>query len=165
MEWSLTTNRLVIRRFGAADLDAFHGYRNDPEVARYQGWTVPYPRDHARSLIDEMVAVELFGRGVWTQLAVERQDLGGLIGDVGVRVEPDESTVELGVTFSAPAQGAGYATEALGAIVEHLLGVQEFERVIAVAHQDHRRVHRLLERVGLAAVARDGDELIFSRMG
>ena len=164
MEWSLTTKRLVIRRFVAADLDAFHGYRNDPDVARYQGWTVPYPRERARALVDEMAAAELFARGAWTQLAVERQDLGGLIGDVGVRVEPDEPTVELGVTFSVAAQRVGYATEALGAIVEHLLGVHKFERVIAVAHEDNGRVHRLLERVGLATVARDGDELIFSRM-
>jgi hypothetical protein len=33
----VATRRLVVRRFAFSDAPAFHGYRNDPEVARYQG--------------------------------------------------------------------------------------------------------------------------------
>ena len=46
----LPTERLVIRRFAAADARAFARYRSLPEVARYQSWEAPYPIDgHARS--------------------------------------------------------------------------------------------------------------------
>jgi RimJ/RimL family protein N-acetyltransferase len=38
---ALTTQRLVLRRFGPEDLDAFVAYRSDPEVARYQSWEAP----------------------------------------------------------------------------------------------------------------------------
>lgn len=163
MEWSLATERLIVRRFVPADLDAFHRYRNDPEVARSQGWSVPYSLADARSLVHEMTGTDLFRRGAWTQLAVERQDVSGLIGDVGLRIEADEPTAELGVTFSTAAQGLGFATETLTVVVDHLLSALGFERVIAIARQDNDRVQRLLERVGFAAVARDGNELIFSR--
>lgn len=163
MEWSLTTERLIVRRFVPADLDAFHAYRNDAEVARFQGWSVPYTQADARALVQDMTGADLFRRGAWTQLAVERQDVAGLIGDVGVRVEADEPTAELGVTFSTAAQGVGFATETLTVVVDHLLSALGFERVIAIAHQDNERVRLLLERVDFAAVARDGHELIFSR--
>ena len=33
---ALTSERLVLRRFRQADLDAFVAYRSDPEIARYQ---------------------------------------------------------------------------------------------------------------------------------
>ncbi|GHO61818.1 hypothetical protein KSC_007100 [Ktedonobacter sp. SOSP1-52] len=34
----LETERLLLRRFTESDLPLFMAYRNDPEIARYQGW-------------------------------------------------------------------------------------------------------------------------------
>ena len=34
----LDSARLTLRRFNGGDLPAFLAYRNDPEVARFQGW-------------------------------------------------------------------------------------------------------------------------------
>jgi RimJ/RimL family protein N-acetyltransferase len=163
-DWSLVTERLVIRRFTTADVDAFHGYRNDPSVARWQGWSVPYPRETAEDLVTEMTTITLFGPGEWTQVAVARRDApDGLIGDFGVRVQAGEPTAEIGVTFSPAVHGQGYATEALDALVEHLLVDLGMERAVAVTLEANTPTQRLLERAGFRAVARDGDELIFSR--
>jgi RimJ/RimL family protein N-acetyltransferase len=46
MTFWLETDRLRIRRFQDSDMESFLAYRNDPEVARYQGWDVPYPREN-----------------------------------------------------------------------------------------------------------------------
>ena len=34
----LTSARLVLRRFRAADIDSFVAYRADPAIARFQSW-------------------------------------------------------------------------------------------------------------------------------
>ena len=162
-ECLLPTERLLVRGFTLDDLDAFHAYRNDVDVARWQGWNVPYSYAEATDLVHEMATADLFRRGAWTQLAVEHLERSGLIGDIGVRMEANEPTAELGVTFATSAQGVGYATEALEVVIAHLFGPLDLARVIAIAHIDNERVHRLLGRVDLAAVARDGDEIVFSR--
>ncbi len=162
-EWFLTTDRLLVRGFTLDDLDEFSAYRNDPAVARWQGWNVPYSREAAEALVYEMAISELFRPGEWTQLAIERRDTVGLIGDIGVRREPVEPTAEVGITLAADAQGQGYATEALAAVVDDLFDTLALARVIAIVHQENAPVRRLLDRTGFAVVAQDGDELIFSR--
>ena len=55
---ALTTQRLVLRRFRPQDLDAFVAYRSDPEIARYQGWEVPYRRGQAQQFLQELEAID-----------------------------------------------------------------------------------------------------------
>lgn len=162
-EWSLVTERLVIRRFGPADVDAFHAYRSDPEVARWQGWSLPFTRTDAESFVAAMTACEMFAPGEWTQVAVAPVAAPHrLLGDFGVRVEAEEPTAEIGMTFARSSQGQGYATEALRALVTHLLVERAFERVVAVTLVANEPTQRLLARAGFTAVAQDGEELIFS---
>jgi RimJ/RimL family protein N-acetyltransferase len=44
----ITTERLALRRFRAADAEALAAYRSDPDVARYQSWTPPVTIERAR---------------------------------------------------------------------------------------------------------------------
>ena len=39
----LLTDRLVIRPYEPQDAVVFAAIRNDPDVARYQSWSVPFP--------------------------------------------------------------------------------------------------------------------------
>ena len=48
----LETERLIIRPYQKADLEPLYTYRNDPEVARYQGWDLPYARERAINWIN-----------------------------------------------------------------------------------------------------------------
>lgn len=161
--WSLVTERLVIRPFAWADVDAFHAYRSDPEVAKWQGWSLPYSRADAESFVAAMVAAPQFRPGEWTQVGVAARGAPEvLLGDFGVRIEAEEPTAEVGVTFSRAAQGQGYATEALRALVAHLLVDRDCTRVVAITLVENEPTQRLLARVGFGAVAQDGDELIFS---
>ena len=41
----LTGPRVMLRRFQHADVAKFVAYRSDPQVARFQSWDAPYPRD------------------------------------------------------------------------------------------------------------------------
>ena len=54
----LRTERLRLRPMRADDAEALAARRSDPEVARYQNWTAPYSAERARTLVDEIVAME-----------------------------------------------------------------------------------------------------------
>ncbi len=43
----IQTDRLLLRRFGHADLDAFVAYRSDGSVARFQSWGPSYSKADA----------------------------------------------------------------------------------------------------------------------
>lgn len=157
------TDRLIVRRFAEHDLDAFHTYRNDPEVARFQGWEPPVTRDEAIALVGGFVASNVFEPGRWTQLAIERIVAPGLIGDIGVRLEPEELTAELGFTIAREHWGNGYGREALDAIAELLLEDIELDRVVAFTHRANLASIKSLHHAKLVPVAVDGDEIVYYR--
>ena len=70
----LHTRRLLLRNFNASDLEAFLAYRNDPAVAKYQSWDVPYPREKGDEFIAEMGDIHAPKQGHWLQLALELKE-------------------------------------------------------------------------------------------
>lgn len=150
----LTTERVVVRRLRADDADRLAEYRSDPEVAALQGWEAPYSIESASALIDEVAGHRLGAPG-WVQLGIEVD--GELVGDMGLR-GIDDDHVELGITLARPQWGKGYATEAGGAIVEHLLGPLGFATAVAEVHPDNQASLALMHRLGfgLNAMLDDG---------
>lgn len=148
----LETERLVLRRLGPQDLEAFLDYRNDPEVARYQSWE-SFGRADAETMFREQQAVRPGEPGRWLQLAIERRDQPGLLGDCGfcLRNLPTEGAryAEIGFSLSPGHQGRGYATEAVAAIVDFLFRDLGVERVVAITDSRNTRSQALLRRLGL----------------
>ncbi len=160
----IVTDRLILRRFRAADLAAFVAYRSDPDVARYQGWDASFSMADAVRFLAEQDAVALGAPGVWTQLAATDRVDGTLHGDCAACISADDpSSAEIGVTFAPASQGRGYATEALTALLTTLSDEHGVERVHAECHRRNGAVHALLERVGLrrAGTTDDPDWLVF----
>ena len=59
----LETVRLCLRPIREFALEPLFAYRNDPKVAGYQGWDLPYPREKAQQWIlnPELVVPTLSG--------------------------------------------------------------------------------------------------------
>lgn len=143
----LRTERLTIRMMRSADLLALLAYRNDPAIARYQDWELPFTDAAARRIIDGQAALEGPTDGEWVQLAV---DLAGeVIGDVAVFLQHDATIALIGYTFAATHHGNGYATEAVTAVVDALCaaGVHRF---VATLDPENIPSMRVLEAVGFA---------------
>ena len=159
------TERLVIRTFCVDDAERLHRYRNEPDVAQYQGWTTPYPLDDARNLAEAMAAQDPFLLGTWTQLAIAHATDPDhhLIGDIAVRMEAEEPTAEVGFSLDPQYWGQGIVAEGLTAVVDHLFGTLALARVVAFTDANNERAHRTLERAGLRFITTDGDDLVYYR--
>ncbi|GAA5503418.1 hypothetical protein Dxin01_03175 [Deinococcus xinjiangensis] len=138
---TLTTPRLTIRPLTEADLPALVAYRNDPEVARFQGWPLPSTPQQERQLISNSP----LGAAGWVQRALVTPT-GELVGDVGLNTQHPQA--ELGITLSRAAQGQGYAQEALEALLDFCFSELKLHRVHAAIDPRNRAVARLLLRLG-----------------
>ena len=118
----LTTERLIIRPLSRSDITEFTRYRNDPDVARYQDWTLPYTRDLAHTVVDDADAVGVPTGGQWLQLGITDAS-DRLLGDVAVWLDDDELLAVIGYTLARHHQGKGYASEAVAALLDWLFTV------------------------------------------
>ena len=142
------TSRLVLRRFTCEDLEAFQAYRSDPILALYQEWE-PMPDEEARSFLAGQAERTLGIPRQWLQVAVTLSETGEIIGDLGLcAVAGNEGVVEIGFTVARAAQGRGYATEAVAAILDALLTRMQVRSVVAVTDARNAASVALLRRVG-----------------
>ena len=137
----------TVRTLRASDVERFHAYRSDAGLAIYQGWS-PMSIDAAREFIEEMASVSELRRGDWVQLGVADVGTDVLLGDVGLYLDSDESTAEIGFTLHRSAHGLGHATRAVRASMALVFAASAANVVRAVT--DARNVGSIgvLERVG-----------------
>lgn len=165
-DFPLETGRLVLRRFEDRDLEPFMQYRNDPEVARYQGWSIPFSRADALEMIEDMKRAQFGRRGHWFQLAIGLKDgntqRSDLVGDIGVMVlQEDPRQAEIGFTLARAYQGQGYGREAVSALLDVLFGELRLHRVRANCDPLNTPSGRLLERLGFRHEGRMIESLWF----
>lgn len=116
-------DRTVLRAFARADAAAFHAYRSDEVLARYQGWS-PMDAAAASAFVESMCGVTALVPDDWIQLAIAALPSGtpvadpsadALVGDVGLHWQPARQRVDIGFTLARHAQGQGHASRAVWA--------------------------------------------------
>jgi RimJ/RimL family protein N-acetyltransferase len=149
MPVEITTPRLLLRQLAVADAPALLAYRADPTVARYQLWQ-PRTEADAVAWIGALADTAVDTPGTWFQMAIVLRESGALIGDLGLHFPAEEPReAEFGITLAPPAQGKGYAAEALRAVLRYLATDLRKHRVTARVDPRNARSIALLERVGM----------------
>ncbi len=144
----LRTSRLILRRLREADLASFLAYHNDPEITRYQSWS-GLTEAQARAFLGQQHEQEPGLPGQWLQLGIEVESTGEHIGDCALLVLGDDPQQgEIGYTVARPHQGRGYATEAVGGLLEYGFGHLDLHRVRAHVDCENTPSCALLERLG-----------------
>jgi len=150
----LKTERLVLRRFTGADVDALCELDGDAEVMRFITGGRPTPREVIRdeTLPRFLRAYERFeGFGVWA--AVERatgEFLGWFEFFPPEGRGPEEA--ELGYRLVRSAWGRGYATEGSRALIRKGFTELGVRRVVAETMAVNAASRRVMEKAGLACV-------------
>ena len=140
---------VTLRRLSLADLEAFRAYRSDPEVGFYQGWSTK-PQEDAVAFIERMGSAKFPVENQWFQLAIADRVSDSLLGDMGVVVRNGGMLIaEVGVSLSRQAQGRGFATEAVQAMVELLFKNTETVQIEGFTDTRNSASNKLLQRAGM----------------
>jgi RimJ/RimL family protein N-acetyltransferase len=151
----LVTERLALRPFTSADVDALVELDGDPEVTRFINGGRPTSRQAvlAEQLPKLTHPFPCLGGGVGSWAARER-DTGRFVGWFGLRPLDDHSpaVAELGYRLCRDAWGAGYATEGSRALIDKGFTELGVERITANTMTVNARSRAVLEKAGLSFV-------------
>jgi len=149
----LETERLLIRPWNdPADRVAFRALTEDPEVMRYVHRGEPY----SDAEVDEWFARQarwMRELDVCMGAMIEKAT-GTLIGLAGTQPLGTTGDLEIGWWLAREAWGRGYATEAGGAAMRHVLETLGRPRAIAIIDPPNEPSKRVAERLGMHYVKR-----------
>lgn len=142
---------ILLRRLAATDLADFQSYRQDPGLARFQGW-VATPDHDARDFLDHMNQAAILQPGTWCQIGIADAKSLALIGDIGLILSRDASQAEIGFTLRRQSQGHGLATAAVKEAIALVFECTSAKKVVGVVDTRNLPSIRLLMRVGMRKV-------------
>lgn len=144
----LRTPRLILRRLRETDLESFLAYHNDPDITRYQSWS-GLTEAQARAFLGQQQEQKPGLPGQWLQLGIEIESSEEHIGDCALLVLADDPRQgEIGYTVARPHQGLGYATEAVGGLLDYAFRQLDLHRIRALVDCENTPSYALLERLG-----------------
>jgi len=148
----LETERLILREWRDADVDALARVYADPETMRFISDSGTATRDEAaQHLTDLMYHWE---EQVFGQWAVQERATGAFVGRIGLtRREDFDRDVEVGWVVERSRWGRGYATEGGGTSVRYAFETLGVERLVSVVAPDNVASRRVEEKLGLRVVA------------
>ena len=148
----LETERLLIRPIEAADRRAFTALTYDPEVMRHVHGGRPYSEEE----VDEFFARQarqLAELDVCIGAMIEKST-NRLVGIAGTQPLGTTGELEIGWWLAREVWGRGYATEAGGAAMRHVLDTLRRPRVAAVIDVDNAPSKNVATRLGMRYEAR-----------
>lgn len=148
MIFPVLTERLRLRRLEPHDALRLAEYRSDPLVAIYQSWFDMTITD-AYAFIDDQSRRLIGEPDIWAQIAIADRRSDRLIGDIGVCVKSIGQVAEIGFTLARDAQGYGYGTEALEAVIGYLFTLPAMEKIEAVVDARNAPAIKLVKRLGM----------------
>ena len=145
----LLTERLVLRRWRAEDVDAVAAMNADPIVMEFFPSTMTR-EESAASVQRSDAAFDDLGFGLW---AVEVPGEAPCIGFVGLAVPRFETAftpcVEIGWRLAAQFWGRGYAPEAARAALSFGFTVAGLDEIISFTTVRNERSQRVMRKIGM----------------
>jgi RimJ/RimL family protein N-acetyltransferase len=152
----LETARLTLRAHRASDLDDVFALWSDPSVVRYIGGT-PATREDAWARVQRYAGHwALAGHGFWM---IRERATDRFVGSAGLAEFQRGLTLsfdgapEVGWALVPWSQGAGYATEAMTAVLAW--AAPAHPRTVCIIHPDNAASLRVAAKLGYRELGRD----------
>ncbi len=143
----IETQRLLIRNFTLADLDALALMRADEEVSKYLGTAARHTREKVEERLRFYISCyEKYGFGV---SGVTQKSDGRLIGWSGLQPLEDSGEIEVGYAFDKPYWRQGFATEVASVWLRYGFEQAGLQRIVAVAVPENTGSRRVMEKLGM----------------
>ena len=140
----LRTERLLLRPFKLDDVEDVFTCASDPEWARYIPVPQPYARQHAEEFVAQRVLASWDTNPVWALVLA-----GRVVGGIGLRINLQHETAELGYSVAKEHWGQGLVPEAARAVVEWGFKERGLAKVFARADARNRNSQRVMEKLGM----------------
>ena len=145
--FELETERLAIRPWRPGDRAAFVAIHADSEVTRYIHAGVPFDDREVDAYLERQ-ARQLAELDLCMGALVEKAS-GEVIGVAGVQPLGTTGDLEIGWTLARHAWGKGYAREAGGAAMAHVLETLARPRVVAIIDLGNEPSKRVAAALGM----------------
>lgn len=159
----LHTARLLLRPYLPTDLEPLHAFASDPRISAFVEWG-PNSRQDSRDFLASCHAEEMaapraaytFAVAVHAGLPMDAAgpDQGAPFGSVGLTLDQDGRTGEVGYVIAAERRGCGYATEAAAAVVRLGFDTLGLARLRATCRPENAASARVLEKLGMSLQGR-----------
>lgn len=146
---TVSTDRLTLRGFRAADQPAYAALRADPDVVRFLPGgeaLVPFASEIAASRIAAFRESWKRGFGVW---AVVERSTGTFVGQVGLAAMERSTEVEVLYALARPFWGRGYAREAAAVALRFGFETAGLDRIVGYVVPGNHASVRVLQVIGL----------------
>ena len=147
---TINTERLVLRRLTVEDAQAmYENWASDPKVTKYLTWQPHTSADATRALLaDWVMAYESPEFYQWAIVLREEGDMP--VGSIAV-VNHDNTVMkaEVGYCLGRKWQRRGIMTEALGAVIAHLMKNVGMQRIEARHDVRNKRSGEVMKRCGM----------------
>lgn len=145
----LHTERLALRKMKEADASGLFRIWSDPDVTRFMNVSNFTHEDQARDMIRLLDGLSRNKQAI--RYSIILKDTGDLIGSCGFNAFDDEQGMtEIGYDLAKAAWGKGYATEAIGALLEYAFMSLGMRRVEAKVESENAGSVKLLHKLGFA---------------
>lgn len=145
----IRTDRLLLRRWLATDLDPFAALNADPRVAEFL--PTPLSREQGDAFVARIGShFDQHGFGLW---AVEVRDVAPFAGFIGLSTPRFEAhftpSVEIGWRIAAEHWGRGYATEGARAALAFGFEVLRLNEIVSITVPKNARSRHVMEKIGM----------------
>ena len=148
-EICMETERLIMRRWRASDLEPFAAMGADPRVMEF----FPSCLSREESAANISLMEDRFERNGFCFWALERKEDGVFLGFTGLNrpgfAAPFMPSVEVGWRLAFSHWGQGYASEAGHASVAYAFDNLRESEVVAFTARDNKRSRAVMERLGM----------------
>lgn len=145
----IETERLILRRFQADDLEAFYQLGSRPEVIRYAQASPLASREVAMEFMKAAPFHDYATYG-YGRFACVCKSTGAVVGFSGIKYVPEIEDNELGYRFLPEFWGRGLATEAGRASMKFARTDLGLRRLVAMVHPDNAASAQVLAKLGFA---------------
>lgn len=145
----LRTERLVLRQWEDEDLLPFVALNADPAVMEH--FPAPLTAEQSADLVGRQRALLDAGQpGLFAVALAGTDEFLGFVGlAVPTFIAPFTPCTEIGWRLARSAWGAGYATEAARAVLEHGFTTLGLTEIVAFTTRANQRSRAVMERLGM----------------
>lgn len=142
------TERLLLRKIAATDLDDMFRYASDPEVTKYVLWDTHQTLEDTRQFLD--YALEAYRNEDVSPWGIECKENGKFIGTIDfVSWSERHRTAEIGYTIGRPYWGKGYMTEAARELLKFGFEHMDLLRIQARCFPENIGSERVMQKLGM----------------